>query len=230
MHGAQGDGPAVIELRLEAKGRKVWHGPTHRVHGDVHSKAAQAWVLDKSCQPHCANLRLWPKTRPYSAPAAPARSAASSCRSPRWISRTTAGARIAGPARGCMIYDSRPQTCRSFACQWLADPAAGEHWAPLKCKMVVQVTGGHDAAYERFVDVHVDRGGADAWRREPYAATCGGSAPIRALWCASSRAIGPSWCGRARCWKSSAPERNQRRPRRIALGRASRLALIGRNL
>ncbi len=74
------------------------------------------------------------------------------------------------PGAGCMIYDSRPQTCRSFACQWLADPAAGEHWAPLKCKMVVQITGGHDAAFERFVDVHVDRGGADAWRREPYAA------------------------------------------------------------
>ncbi|QAY94739.1 hypothetical protein CWB41_02425 [Methylovirgula ligni] len=36
--------------------------------------------------------------------------------------------------------------------------------------MVVQITGGHDAAFDRFVDVHVDRGAADAWRSKPYAA------------------------------------------------------------
>jgi hypothetical protein len=74
------------------------------------------------------------------------------------------------PGAGCAIYESRPETCRSFACHWLADPAAGEYWAPLSSRMVVQITGGHDATYRRFVDVHIDRGATDAWRREPYAA------------------------------------------------------------
>ena len=74
------------------------------------------------------------------------------------------------PGAGCTIYESRPETCRSFACHWLADPAAGEYWAPLKSRMVVQITGGHDATYQRFVDVHIDRTVTDAWRQEPYAA------------------------------------------------------------
>ncbi len=82
----------------------------------------------------------------------------------RWCAHCRPG------AGGCMIYESRPQTCRDFACHWLADASFGDHWAPLKAKMLVQVTGGHDAAYDRFVDVHVDRGAADVWRREPYAA------------------------------------------------------------
>ena len=72
-------------------------------------------------------------------------------------------------AGGCTIYDSRPQTCRSFSCHWLADASFGDHWAPLKAKMLVQVARVDDAAYECFVDVHVDRGGADGWREEPYA-------------------------------------------------------------
>jgi hypothetical protein len=69
---------------------------------------------------------------------------------------------------GCTIYESRPQTCRDFACSWLAEPSVGEHWYPLKSKMVVQITGGHDANYDVFIDVHVDRGAPDAWRAEPY--------------------------------------------------------------
>jgi hypothetical protein len=69
---------------------------------------------------------------------------------------------------GCTIYESRPQTCRSFACNWLADPTIGEHWYPLKSKMVVQITGGHDDKYDVFIDVLVDRGAPDVWRTEPY--------------------------------------------------------------
>lgn len=73
------------------------------------------------------------------------------------------------PGRGgCAIYENRPPTCRSFACNWLADPGIGDHWYPLKSKMVVQITGGHDDKYDVFVDVHVDRGAPDAWRTQPY--------------------------------------------------------------
>lgn len=73
-------------------------------------------------------------------------------------------------AGGCTIYESRPQPCRSFDCFWLADATAGEHWYPQKSKMVVQIIAVQDPAYDRFVDVHVDRGAADAWRSDPYAA------------------------------------------------------------
>lgn len=73
------------------------------------------------------------------------------------------------PGRGgCAIYAARPETCRDFDCLWLADPQVGEHWYPLNSKMVVQRTGGHDARYDIFVDVHVDRGASEAWRAEPY--------------------------------------------------------------
>ena len=47
-------------------------------------------------------------------------------------------------------------------------PGFGEHWFPQKAKMVVQVVAVQDANYDRFVDVHVERDAADAWRREPY--------------------------------------------------------------
>jgi hypothetical protein len=69
---------------------------------------------------------------------------------------------------GCTIYENRPQTCKSFICNWLGDPIFGDHWYPLKSKMVVQITGGHDDKYDVFVDVHVDQGAPDAWRAAPY--------------------------------------------------------------
>ncbi|HLH12849.1 MAG TPA: hypothetical protein VKV77_13360 [Methylovirgula sp.] len=72
------------------------------------------------------------------------------------------------PGNGCTIYDSRPTPCRNFACNWLADRAAGEHWYPLKSRMVVQITPVGDHNYDLFVDVHVDSGAPNAWRAEPY--------------------------------------------------------------
>jgi hypothetical protein len=72
-------------------------------------------------------------------------------------------------AGGCTIYQTRPDACRTFDCLWLTDASFGEHWFPQKSKMVVQVIEVEDAAYDRFVDVHVDRGAMDAWRRDPYA-------------------------------------------------------------
>jgi hypothetical protein len=80
----------------------------------------------------------------------------------RWCDRCRPG------DGGCSIYETRPQICRDFACAWLASATVGEHWYPQHSKMVVQITGGHDANYDFFVDVHVDRGAPDAWRAEPY--------------------------------------------------------------
>jgi len=43
-----------------------------------------------------------------------------------------------------------------------------DRWNPLRSKMVMQITGGHDEHYDIFIDVHVDRGAANIWRTEPY--------------------------------------------------------------
>jgi len=80
----------------------------------------------------------------------------------RWCKHSHPG------AGGCAIYESRPDTCRSFHCAWLADAAIEDHWNPLHSKMVMQITGGHDDLYDLFIDIHVDRGAANIWRTEPY--------------------------------------------------------------
>lgn len=73
-------------------------------------------------------------------------------------------------AGGCMVYETRPEACRTFDCRWLTDAAFGGHWFPQTSKMVVQTVEVDDPAYDLFVDVHVDRGGTNAWRADPFAA------------------------------------------------------------
>jgi uncharacterized cysteine cluster protein YcgN (CxxCxxCC family) len=81
----------------------------------------------------------------------------------RWCAHCRPG------AGGCTIYETRPQACRTFNCLWLTEVTVADHWFPQKSKMVVQIVGVEDPSYDRFIDVHVDRGAADAWRRDPYA-------------------------------------------------------------
>jgi hypothetical protein len=67
------------------------------------------------------------------------------------------------PGRGCAIYETRPQECRSFACTWLLDENLGPEWKPEKCKMVLV----SDEARKRTM-VYVDATMPDAWKRAPY--------------------------------------------------------------
>ncbi len=62
--------------------------------------------------------------------------------------------------KGCTIYDSRPQMCRSFSCAWLQGHLTDE-WFPEKAGMVVHFS--QDA-----VNVQVDSANPDRWRQEPY--------------------------------------------------------------
>ena len=64
---------------------------------------------------------------------------------------------------GCKIYQERPAECRAFTCGYLAEAGIGEHWKPVKSKMVIsRATNGN-----RIV-VYVDADRSDAWRKEPY--------------------------------------------------------------
>ena len=65
--------------------------------------------------------------------------------------------------RGCAIYESRPEPCRTFLCGYLTWPVAGEHWFPVRSKMILaSAFGGKRLA------VHVDPGRPNAWREAPY--------------------------------------------------------------
>lgn len=64
---------------------------------------------------------------------------------------------------GCTIYQQRPTECRQFYCEYLLDPALGEHWKPARCKMVV--------VFEEHLNalvIHVDPDRPHGWRAEPY--------------------------------------------------------------
>ena len=65
------------------------------------------------------------------------------------------------PARGCAIYESRPQECRKFVCGYLHSPELDERWKPSSCKFLLMDDSG---------DTHivVDPARPDAWKKEPY--------------------------------------------------------------
>ncbi|MCL2714409.1 MAG: YkgJ family cysteine cluster protein [Alphaproteobacteria bacterium] len=70
------------------------------------------------------------------------------------------------PGKGCVIYDQRPQMCRSFACAWWQGHF-DEDWFPVKAGLVVHFSAG-------AVNIHVVPSAPDRWREEPWFSTlCG---------------------------------------------------------
>jgi hypothetical protein len=68
---------------------------------------------------------------------------------------------------GCSIYADRPLACRTYACQWLINPATmGDEWRPTRAKMVVTYQRRTDGGY--FLSVDVDPSVPDRWRQAPY--------------------------------------------------------------
>lgn len=66
------------------------------------------------------------------------------------------------PGRGCGIYETRPDLCRSFFCEWMMSPELGPEWKPETCKFVLlQAPDGN-------LNVLVDPGYANAWRDMRY--------------------------------------------------------------
>lgn len=67
------------------------------------------------------------------------------------------------PGRGCGIHETRPQHCRSFFCLWMTEGWLGPEWRPDIAKMVLSLD-----AFSRSMNVQVDPGQPNAWKREPY--------------------------------------------------------------
>ena len=65
--------------------------------------------------------------------------------------------------RGCKLYDSRPEECRSFFCGYLTLPMVDEKWFPARSRMVV-----YPAPEGNRLTVHVDPKRPDAWKQEPH--------------------------------------------------------------
>lgn len=74
----------------------------------------------------------------------------------RWCAQCDIGA-------GCKIYETRPQACDDFNCQWLMNPGIDAAWRPLESRMVLN----YEAFAHRMI-VHVDDARPDAWRKAPF--------------------------------------------------------------
>lgn len=74
----------------------------------------------------------------------------------QWCRHTVSG-------RGCGIHATRPDHCRAFHCFWMTESWLGPEWKPDRAKMVLTLD-----PLTRNMNVQVDPGQANAWRREPY--------------------------------------------------------------
>jgi hypothetical protein len=74
------------------------------------------------------------------------------------------------PGRGgCTIYETRPETCKRFECEWLLHEEFGDMWKPTVAKMVMFVSRG--SATMAFVNILVDLGTPNRWREPLYYAS-----------------------------------------------------------
>lgn len=71
--------------------------------------------------------------------------------------------RHAAPGRGCLTYDARYPSCRSFYCLWMTQQGLGPEWKPERARFVLVST-----EEGRRLTACVDPGLPSAWRRSPY--------------------------------------------------------------
>ena len=69
-------------------------------------------------------------------------------------------------ARGCAIYEQRPDDCRVFNCLWLLTEALDPDWKPSVAGFILHSEQGG----ARLI-VECDAARPHDWRREPYQAT-----------------------------------------------------------
>lgn len=75
----------------------------------------------------------------------------------------------ARPGKGCAIYETRPQACRSFECVWLMDEEMPHRFRPDQTKVVLD-----QDAEGKWLIGRCDPANPQAWRRNPmYAALKG---------------------------------------------------------
>jgi len=71
--------------------------------------------------------------------------------------------RHCAPGKGCGIWDSRPEFCRSYHCHWHFDASLGPEWRPDVAKFLI-----NNEADGVWLSIIVDPAKPNAWKREPY--------------------------------------------------------------
>lgn len=67
------------------------------------------------------------------------------------------------PGSGCMIWQTVPQRCRDFECDWKTDAQLDDSWRPDRTGFVM-----FRQAMTNTYEITVDPGRPDAWRKKPY--------------------------------------------------------------
>ncbi|MFV0279458.1 MAG: hypothetical protein ACK5JM_01700 [Rhodoblastus sp.] len=67
------------------------------------------------------------------------------------------------PGKGCDIWETRPDQCRAFFCNWIMLDWLGDEWKPDVAKFIF--TLDRASGYLQF---QVDPQNPEAWKREPY--------------------------------------------------------------
>jgi Fe-S-cluster containining protein len=79
--------------------------------------------------------------------------------------------------KGCQIYETRPQECRTFHCAWLVDNRFSDIWRPDRSKIVI-TTGQDGRSNVRMASVTLET--IDDWRRKQ--APCPAAPKPSAAW------------------------------------------------
>lgn len=66
------------------------------------------------------------------------------------------------PGKGCGVYETRWEVCRTFKCSWLRDDNFPDNWRPDKSGFIVREMGNNTLR----IDVEPTK--PDAWRRKPF--------------------------------------------------------------
>jgi hypothetical protein len=93
-----------------------------------------------------------------------------------WIDEKPAGSwcKHCTPGKGCGIWQTRPQKCRDFLCQYFYIPEMTEEWRPDRAKFLV-----HTEINDFILMIHADPAQPNAWKREPYGSKIRGIAAHR---------------------------------------------------
>lgn len=67
---------------------------------------------------------------------------------------------------GCGIYQTRPEICRGFHCQWILDSRHPDYWFPAKSKIIINATINKEG--KKYISFIVDPAYPTRWREEPY--------------------------------------------------------------
>ena len=67
------------------------------------------------------------------------------------------------PGKGCAIWDTRPQQCGAWHCNWRKNPELGDQWRPDRSGFLI-----NRSALHMPFEVIVDPSKPDSWRKEPY--------------------------------------------------------------